>query len=96
MIKLLLAPLLCALLASTIGAEELPEYYCYDKKQDRYVFADPGDKRDCEAMGGKFGTFSRKERKYFCRLSDSGFYLGKSYKRKAAEEACKDASGQLQ
>lgn len=96
MLKLILATVLSALLASAVAAEEPPEYYCHDKKQDRYLFADPGDKKDCEAMGGKFGTFSRKERKYFCRLSDSGFYLGKSYKRKAAEEICTDASGKLQ
>ncbi|MFZ5629450.1 MAG: hypothetical protein ACOY5B_10010 [Spirochaetota bacterium] len=86
--------------AFTLSAEgntgENHEYYCHDAKQDRYILADPGQKEECTEMGGRFGTFSRKERKYFCRLSDSGFYLGKSYSRKKAEEKCAEASGTLQ
>lgn len=73
-----------------------PEYYCHELKQDRYIFAEAGQEEECKEMGGRFGTFSRKERKHFCRLSDSGFYLGKSYSRKRAEEKCAEASGTLQ
>ncbi|HNE21460.1 MAG TPA: hypothetical protein PLF85_17205, partial [Turneriella sp.] len=83
-------------LVAAPDATEPPEYYCHEKKEDRYIFADADQKDECRDMGGRFGTFSRKERKYFCRLSDSGFYLGKSYSRKKAEEKCAEASGTLQ
>ena len=85
--------LICTLLAlpmlalhSVSDTAEPPECYCHDVKQDCYIFAEAGQKNECKDMGGRFGIFSRKERKYFCRFSDSGFYLGKFYSRKKAEK----------
>ncbi len=82
--------------SGSLFADESPDYYCHMPKDDQYFFAYPGDRAECEKQGGRFGEFSRKERKYFCRLSDSGFYLGKKYSRKQAEEKCNEASGQIQ
>lgn len=98
-IKILLT---CSLLALSILAlhsaydtAELPEYYCHDVKQDRSIFAEAEQKIGCKDTAGRFENFSRKERQYFCRLSDSGFSLGKFYSHKKAEEKCAETSGTL-
>ena len=84
-----------SVLVVPIMGGDLPEYYCHDQKKDRYEFADPGDKSECKEKDGKFGTFSRQARKYFCRFSDSGVYYGKSHSRKQAEKLCKELGGTL-
>ncbi len=80
---------------TALAAAHMPEYYCHHKKTDHYEFADPGDKSVCEEKGGKFGVFSRKDRQYFCRLSDTGFYYGKKHSRAEAEKLCKELGGTL-
>ncbi len=91
---LVLLPVSEVLAAPTAG--DPPEYYCHELKEDRFIFAEPNQEEECKEMGGRFGTFSRKQRKYFCRLTDSGFYLGKSYTRPRAQERCTELGGQLQ
>lgn len=86
--------LVCFLFGAVFSLSAEKEYYCYKPVQDTYLFADPGQKDDCEENGGKFGSFSRKKFKWFCNMIDSGFMIGQKNSETKAKELC--GSGKLQ